>query len=72
MKKDPRVIYKVLIKHKKANFGKKANAPLKRNLNTFTIENFKKGVQQAAKVIEKMNLFEETKRFTISRLVEQQ
>ena len=57
-KKGPRTVYKVLIKRKKANFGKKKNAPFRRNRNTFTNElNLKKGVQQAAKVIEKMNLF---------------
>ena len=57
-KKGPRTVYKVLIKRKKANIGKKAKGPIIRNRNTFTTElNLKKGVQQAANVIEKMKLF---------------
>ena len=57
-KKGPKAVFKILIKHQKHNIGKKAKAPMKRNLNPFTtVLPLKKGVHQAAKVIEKMTLF---------------
>lgn len=50
-KKGPMVVYKIALKHRKRNFAKKAKAPFKRNLNTFTTElPVKKGVTPAANV----------------------
>ena len=50
-KKGPMVVYKVSMKHRKQNFAKKAKAPFKRNLNTFTTElPLRRGVTQAANV----------------------
>ena len=57
-KKGPKVVFKVMIKRRKHNMAKKAKAPFRRNLNSFTtVLPLKKGVHQAANVIQKMTLF---------------
>ena len=51
-KKGQKPVFKILIKRKKHTLAKKAKAPFKRNLNTFTtVLPLKKGVTQAAKVL---------------------
>eukprot|EP00826_Nyctotherus_ovalis_P016105 TRINITY_DN1463_c0_g2_i5.p2 TRINITY_DN1463_c0_g2~~TRINITY_DN1463_c0_g2_i5.p2 ORF type:complete len:115 (-),score=45.50 TRINITY_DN1463_c0_g2_i5:228-572(-) len=57
-KKGGRVVYKMLIKRRKRNVGKKTKESGKRSRNTFTTElSLKKGVSQPAKIISSMQFF---------------
>ena len=57
-KKGVAAIYKMTLKHKKRFLAKKAKAPNRRSVNTFTtVMPLKKGPNQAAKVIQSMKYF---------------
>lgn len=56
--KAPKVLYNVVVKHRQHHVGKKAKTPNIRNRNTVAKDlKLKKGVQQAATVIQKMKGF---------------